>query len=538
MTGDFHEQLEAERGRRLKRRFVWYAGTVAGLNLLTLLPVLIGLVLLQFTSAAQFFPVRLPAIITGITVAVTVLMYLVGLRSVRKDNNRESVVSLATRLFVWAGVIALLSGVVMAELAALRGPPERMADITVNGDGQVQTTIPSPGDDTIAEGEQRRRVGGITIGAAGLFSIFFSHALLCGFLPLTVRESIRPLVPLLALNTLITFVYLWHSPLAMGFTLAVSPLIGLPGVAICYWRHSRFHQQFALEHLRGRYTEIRRELGDARRIHESLFPRAGTIGSLRLAYCYAPMSQIGGDYLYARFTPADVDRPFATPAFNLVLLDVTGHGLAAALTVNRLYGELERLYAEDPFAKPGDVLRDLNRYVNLTLSRHNIYVTALCIRIDQDRHTLHYASGGHPPAFLRTLSGELHRLESTAMILGAVPNAEYEAHEHELQFRPGDTLIAYTDGAIEAKNNQGRMLGIEGLQRVIVSTSRDGDAGGLSNALLRAVDEHRRGPAADDTLVVEITRLSVARPREPDDEEPRSRLTNLPERATSGRSTR
>jgi serine phosphatase RsbU (regulator of sigma subunit) len=125
------------------------------------------------------------------------------------------------------------------------------------------------------------------------------------------------------------------------------------------------------------------------------------------------------------------------------------------------------------------------------------------------------------------------------MILGAVPNAEYEAHEHELQFRPGDTLIAYTDGAIEAKNNQGRMLGIEGLQRVIVSTSRDGDAGGgLSNAVLRAVDEHRRGPAADDTLVVEITRLSVAKPREPDDEEPRSRLTNLPERVTSGRSTR
>ena len=101
------------------------------------------------------------------------------------------------------------------------------------------------------------------------------------------------------------------------------------------------------------------------------------------------MRQIGGDYLFARFEP-DARRP---RRFHLLIIDVPGHGIAAALTVNRLYGEIERLFAENPETGPGEVLAALNRYVHLTLSRHSIYATA-CVRIDTERDLLEYAWAG------------------------------------------------------------------------------------------------------------------------------------------------
>ena len=88
-------------------------------------------------------------------------------------------------------------------------------------------------------------------------------------------------------------------------------------------------------------------------------------GPVRLNYVYEPMRQIGGDLLFVH-PPPDAMRD-GSGTFSAVILDVTGHGIAAALTVNRLVGELERLFSENAAASPGDVLRGLNRYVTVTL---------------------------------------------------------------------------------------------------------------------------------------------------------------------------
>jgi serine phosphatase RsbU (regulator of sigma subunit) len=195
----------------------------------------------------------------------------------------------------------------------------------------------------------------------------------------------------------------------------------------------------------------------------------------------------------------------------MILLDVTGHGIAAALTVNRLYGEVERLFAEDPQTGPGEILRALNRYVHLTLATHSVYVTALCIRIEMGRNQLEFASGGHPPAFLRAVDGTLDELHSTALVLGACADSDFDPAPETRQFGPGDTLIAYTDGAIEARNEAGRCLGIKAIQRILASGKPDPagvaiGVGGWITTILSAVENHRLGPPADDTIVVEITR--------------------------------
>jgi serine phosphatase RsbU (regulator of sigma subunit) len=79
--------------------------------------------------------------------------------------------------------------------------------------------------------------------------------------------------------------------------------------------------------------------------------------------------------------------------------------------------------------------------------------------------------------------------------------------EHR-RFAPGDTLLAYTDGALECRNSLGRMLGVAGLKRVLVEAHRPkpDSACALAGAVIAAVEGHRAGPAEDDTLVVEVKR--------------------------------
>ena len=77
--------------------------------------------------------------------------------------------------------------------------------------------------------------------------------------------------------------------------------------------------------------------------------------------------------------------------------------------------------------------------------------------------------------------------------------------EETLPFRKGDTLLAYTDGAIEAKNIDGRMLRIEGVEKFLAGHCKaEQRERNLPAALLEYVHGFRAGPAQDDSLIVEI----------------------------------
>ena len=80
-----------------------------------------------------------------------------------------------------------------------------------------------------------------------------------------------------------------------------------------------------------------------------------------------------------------------------------------------------------------------------------------------------------------------------------------EIDEAVRRFGPGDCLVAYTDGAIEARSPDGDMFGVEGLRDVFRSGWADTD-GRWPAAMVRAVERYRKGEADDDTLVVELFR--------------------------------
>jgi serine phosphatase RsbU (regulator of sigma subunit) len=470
-TTEFGHEFEAERGLWLRRRFLWYSGVVVVVTLVTgILPSLISLAI---GAAGGNLPKGgVPPILLGISaVTVSTALYAWAWFHVRRrPQGAGDVLRLVFWLILTSGVLRLVTALVVLKL---------MRNLDVTGPG---------GRD-------------VTVGIGWVLNVFVMHLFACLFLPWTPRECFRPLWPLLALNAVFTLLggEEWYIKLIW---IAASPAVGLPGVFICWYRHSRFRDRFTLNALRTRYSEMKRELVDARRIHEDLFPKPIDTGPIRFQYRYEPMRQIGGDYLYASRAPsaAGQDR-----ALNFIVLDVTGHGIAAALTVNRLHGELDRVLAEEPAIRPGEVLRLLNRYVHLTLATHSVYVTALCVKVDPDADTLEYASGGHPPAFLRAVDGTIEQLDSTSFVLGACAGHDFNPEPCTLRFGPGDALIAYTDGATEARDARGRFLGIAGIQRAVATGRPDRD-GGWAGTILHAVDEHRHGPPADDTLIIEVSR--------------------------------
>lgn len=468
VTMEFRREYEVERERWLRRRFLWYTGVVGALNGIGFgIAVAIAIWLLATSSRGTNVDWG-DAVADGLLAAVFLFALRYGQN--RPQLSRQAVLSLAFWLIVISGGVRLSLGVIDLERA--------LASTAV--EAQVS----------------------VVVGLGGVAAIFGAHIFACLFLPWTPRESFRPLIPLLVFNAMVS---LWYAPSAWQTyaMIAGSPLIGAPGALVCWWRYSRFHDKFNAHILRRRYQELKRDLVNARQIHEALFPPAITEGPVRLAYRYEPMRQIGGDYLFA----CRSETPEGGPVLNVVLIDVTGHGIPAALTVNRLHGELERIFAENPDSGPGEVLALLNRYVHLTLARHSVYATALCVRVDPLRDELEYASAGHPPGFVRGIDGTVERLDSTTFVLGVTTGQDFEAGPRTVHFGPGDSLIAYTDGAIESRDRAGRTFGLDGLQRLIASERpRKVADGAWVDALHRASDSHRYGGNADDTLVVEVWR--------------------------------
>lgn len=485
-TTDFTREFDAETGRLLRHRFFWFIGSVGSVYLLARVALFAVYGALLVASAAQMADeswllkqvdrIRLGRvglwIVLLLTIADLSVMVWAAVRMSRRSMGRDELVRFTQNVVMYLGVTHVVVNVLMR-----------------------------------------------AAGFPWIIGVYHLFACIC--FPWTPQQAIRPIGPLLLLNALAVLVFGDFSPGMTAAILCLSVFVAAPGILTAWFKHSRRMESFRIQALQVRYGQMRRELVDARRIHEALFPPPIQTGSLRFEYRYQPMLQIGGDYLYAKYCNRIGDRGEVEEhsAFNMLVLDVTGHGIAAALTVNRLYGEVERLFAENPDAGPGDVLSALNRYVHLTLATHSVYVTALCVRVDERKGILEYASGGHPPAFLCSSDGRIEQLDSTAIVLGACAAVDFDPCVETRRFAVGDTLLAYTDGAIEARNDSGRMWGVQGMARCLANVHRREMAGkvGLSGVVISAVESHRYGPAEDDTLVVEITRTIPPRAEVRDD---------------------
>lgn len=353
------------------------------------------------------------------------------------------------------------------------------------------------------------------------FAFGFFFTLACVLVPMTVRESGRIAGVGLGVFAFI-MITLIHPPMITTiYLVTLFAAFVIPGMAWSWWRFKEFDARFRAETLfekyrtlRGEAKEISAELSQARRLHEALFPAPITTGPVTLGFAYEPMREIGGDFLFVhRESPA---KGGIDGALTVVLIDVSGHGIPAALSVNRLHGELLRFFsnyhtAQGESGRPGHVLSNLNAYACAALAPQGVYATALVVRICPTVGTVEFANGGHPTAFLRKANGTIEELPSTATMIGVLDAEYYDAEARELNFQPGDRLLAYTDGAMEARDAKGDDFTANRIRDLVSGTPLSerpgtGRLAPLAHALVTAVDAHRHGAAQDDTLIVELVR--------------------------------
>lgn len=338
-------------------------------------------------------------------------------------------------------------------------------------------------------------------------------------IPMRWAESVR--IALACWGVYIVLVSLQARP-PLSTTVVYSLLaliVPLPAMLFSAWRYQRFDAQFEHAHLKGRFSEISEELVRARQLHEALFPPPSEDGPVHVRFTYRPMREIGGDFLYVHRVPADT--PASPREMFILLVDVSGHGVTAALAVNRIHGELARLFASEPSARlsADRVIGALNAYVCAALAPQGVYATAICLRITTDparsaegehgRVRVEWSSAGHPPGLLRTAAGRIHHLGPTATMLGVLEADLYTPSAGNIDALPGDVIVVYTDGLIEARSPDGQEFGmnrVEGLVAAEPASSTAERAAGAHIApnLAALAEAHSAGRVTDDTLVVEI----------------------------------
>jgi serine phosphatase RsbU (regulator of sigma subunit) len=459
------EVIDAARLDLLRRRVVWFAASVG--------VVLIGLSLLSLLAVrGAGWRLRAPVLSPGVGGVVLIIVACTKLRARRGTMTLRQLVRRPM-------VIVIV--MVVTQISASK--------ITADAISQMMRQA----------GFQHVQIGALVPLLVSMFCVHLTASLI---LPWSLRESATPVGVIVAIALLASPLAPDPWPARLGGLLALA-LMGVPGMLICWLRYSRFRQSVALSFLAGRYRDVQRELATARRIHEKVFPRPIHSGPVHFDFRYEPMQQIGGDFVDAiQENPDD----HGAQGLTIVLVDVTGHGIAAALAVNRLHGEIKRALAQQRSAQPGQILAALNEYVHLTLADENVFATALVARLDPIRRELRWASAGHPPAFLlRSATNSIDLLDSTAMLLGPLGAEEFDACEARTTLAEGDVLVAYTDGAIECRDRQDRELGIAGLKRMVAGAFAAPDASGSLDAVLRSIRSYRWGQADDDTLVLSAT---------------------------------
>jgi sigma-B regulation protein RsbU (phosphoserine phosphatase) len=128
------------------------------------------------------------------------------------------------------------------------------------------------------------------------------------------------------------------------------------------------------------------------------------------------------------------------------------------------------------------------------------YATLFYGIFDRVTRTLRYVNAGHNPPMLIRADGSVSWLEAGGAPVGMFPDWSYT--EGSVNLRPGDMLVAYTDGVVEAQNADGVEWGVEGLQAA-AQAAHPRSAERMLQSLLGALDEFSDGCQADDvTLAV------------------------------------
>ena len=211
--------------------------------------------------------------------------------------------------------------------------------------------------------------------------------------------------------------------------------------------------------------------------------------------------EISATLIPARETSGDFYDVFCLPGnlLGILVADVVDKGVAAALFMV-LAWSLVRESAEQHADKPEQVFEIVNQKI-LSIMENLMYVTIFFGVLDMSTGLLKYANAGHPPGILCRKDGKLEHLAATGIPLGI--SEEQIWSQKSIRFSPGDGMVLYTDGIIEAFNTLETMYGLNRLEAGITE-HMDTSVSDLQQEILTDVSRFLAGelPQDDVALIV------------------------------------
>ena len=252
---------------------------------------------------------------------------------------------------------------------------------------------------------------------------------------------------------------------------------------------------------------MKRDLDAAAAAQRDLLPRdlPDNLGA-SFAWHFEPCDELGGDIL--NILPLDDDN------VAMYLLDVTGHGVPAALlavTVSNV------LTTRDPSSSilvtqdlndgpptirpPGEVAEHLNRQFPMEAQGDRFFTMAFAV-LNTKTRILRYVIAGHPPPLLVRRGCSARQLTGENFPIGIAADVSFK--EERMQLEPGDRLYFYSDGFTEAVNDQDEMLWLGGLTRLIEQTQ----SGALDDSVAKCTEALKcwcaSVPLADDISLLAL----------------------------------
>lgn len=196
-------------------------------------------------------------------------------------------------------------------------------------------------------------------------------------------------------------------------------------------------------------SELERDMQLARKIQMSLLPKnIPMVEKLRIAYRYEPVLGVGGDFIDIHYREGMSD-------VGLFICDVSGHGASSAMIASMVKMSLNSWgrYIQ----KPADAFVEMKRLLSGKIGDN--FISAYMCCIDLNTGVVTSACAGHLPMIILRQNGRPEIVKPRGkLIIDAAESVYEEVHTH---LNPGDMIVLYTDGVIEARTSSGGIIGEE-----------------------------------------------------------------------------
>jgi serine phosphatase RsbU (regulator of sigma subunit) len=264
-------------------------------------------------------------------------------------------------------------------------------------------------------------------------------------------------------------------------------LTTIAALAAAFIRNERLADKARQADARRRDDEI------ARQIHRGLLPRHDPLfAGLDVSGGFRAADGLGGDY-YGYVAMAD-------GSLGIAIADVAGHGVGAALYMAIAKGALQS-EARD-ILSAGDVLGRVNEVLASDFSATDMFATLVFARFLPDGRRLVWSNAGHNPPLLIRAQGDVEMLKPCGPALGIVAGARWR--DVDQRFAPGDVLVLYTDGVIEARDSAKQFFGIERLIEAVRQPAKH--AADIRENVLNALARHTGTTPVDDDVTLVVVR--------------------------------